>query len=122
MLKIIEVNVRPSLWFSVSQEAGRPVVEEAYRAMAGLPPLTQSAQENGVRWKYGLKDMYSAAFYWMKSGFILPAPALDAVGPARRTVSPVLSAADMGPSLAEARNFLQKATSRAFRRGSKDAA
>ena len=122
ILKIIEVNVRPSLWFSLSQEAGRPVVEEAYRAMAGLPPLTQAPQKNGVRWRYGLKDMYSAAFYKAKSDFILPAPALDAVGPARRIVSPVFSASDIGPSLAEARNFLQKATSRAFRRGSKDAA
>ena len=51
-LYIIEINVRPSLWFSVSEAAGRPVVLDAYRDLAGLPPLPDIPQIDAVRWRY----------------------------------------------------------------------
>ena len=111
-LFIIEVNVRPSLWFSISEAAGRPVVLEAYRAMAGLPALEEHAQQRGVRWHYGLKDIISRLFYRRNPGFILPAPDIEAAGPANRTTRAVFARDDWKPALAEIVFLLQKALTR----------
>lgn len=120
-LKIIEVNVRPSLWFSLSEAASRPVVAQAYRAMADLPALGEDAQQNGVRWRYALKDTASAAFYRKARDFVLPAPDLNAVGAASSTVFPVFAVSDPRPAIAEGINFLQKATRRVLSRGKRKA-
>lgn len=109
-LAIIEINVRPSLWFSVSEAAGKPVVLSAYRELAGLPDdLTESQQEQGVRWRYSLKDAWSASFYRRNPSFLLPPPSIEAVGPALRTIGAVFTADDPAPILAEAVNFARKA-------------
>lgn len=119
-LKIIEINVRPSLWFSISEDAGRPVVLDSYRALAGLGELPQHPQTDGIRWRYAAKDLASAAFYRARPGFVLPAPDTSAVGPAIKTVYPVFDVADPRPSLADTANFLQKAVGRFVSRGSKE--
>jgi predicted ATP-grasp superfamily ATP-dependent carboligase len=111
-LKIIEINVRPSLWFSVTDPAGRPTVLSAYRDLAGLSPLPQQAQVDGVRWRYALKDLYSRLFYIFKSGFVLPAPDIRAAGPAQRRTWAVFAWDDPVPALAELRNFAEKALNR----------
>lgn len=111
-LKIIEVNVRPSLWFSVSEASGRPVVREAYRDLAGLPALPDAGQENGVRWRYAIKDMISTLFYWRNRHFILPPPDIEAVGPEKRSTRAVFAADDWKPAVAEVWFLLQKAASR----------
>lgn len=108
-LKIIEINVRPSLWFSISESANRPVVYAAYRALAGLAPVAEEPQIQGVRWRYLLKDLYSAVFYLRRKDFVLPAPEVDAVGAASNRTSPVMDLSDAKPVLAESWNFLQKA-------------
>ena len=115
-LSIIEVNVRPSLWFSVSEDAGRPVVLEAYRDLAGLPPLPDVAQEHGVRWRYMIKDFASAAFYRRKRDFILPPPDTGAAGPGARTTYAVFAEDDGKPAFAEIYFLLQKAITRLTRR------
>ncbi len=119
-LKIIEINARPSLWFSLSEAAGRPVVLSAYCDLAGLPIPAERAQENGVRWRYGSKDLVSALGYRLVDKGILPAPDIASVGSATRTVSPVFSIQDPMPSLAEGMNFVQKAVKRLFRNRAKD--
>jgi predicted ATP-grasp superfamily ATP-dependent carboligase len=111
-LKIIEINVRPSLWFSVTDPAGRPVVVSAYRDLAGLSPLTERGQAQGVRWRYALKDLYSRLFYLSKPGFILPRPDIRTAGPARRRTFAVFAWDDPMPALAELRNFATKAMDR----------
>lgn len=111
-LKIIEVNTRPSLWFSVTEEAERPVVLAAYRDMAGLPPETEVPQKHGVRWRYGPKDLYSSLFYRLNPGFILPRPMVGAVGRASARTHAVFAWDDPKPALAELVNFLRKAISR----------
>ncbi|MGH1355080.1 MAG: hypothetical protein ACRBBS_08385 [Thalassovita sp.] len=115
-LKIIEINVRPSLWFSITDPAGRPVVLSAYRDLAGLPPLPAQDQRQGIRWRYTLKDVYSSLFYLLKRGFILPGPDTRAVGPARRRTFAVFAWDDPMPALAELRNFASKAWDRLQRR------
>ena len=111
-LKIIEVNVRPSLWFSISEASGRPVVLEAYRDLAGLPPLPDNDQTHGVRWRYAIKDMISTLFYWRNRHFILPPPDIEVVGPKKRTTRAVFAADDWKPAAAEVWFLLQKAASR----------
>lgn len=113
-LKIIEINVRPSLWFSVSQAAGRPVILSAYSELAGLPPLAETVQSNGVRWRYAVKDSASKLFYHSKRDFLLPPPDIEVAGAATRTVHAIFNRRDPKPVLAETRNFLQKAADRLF--------
>lgn len=115
-LKIIEINVRPSLWFSLSEASGKPVVLAAYRDLAGLPPLVEQPQTQGVRWKYGPKDLYSRLFYWRKPDFILPAPDTSATGPASASVRAVFAWDDPLPAFAELRTFAAKAMQRLSRR------
>jgi len=111
-LKIIEINTRPSLWFSVTDPAGVPVVIQAYRALAGLSPLPDADQINGVRWKYGPKDLYSSLFYRLKSDFILPTPQIEAAGPAHIRTHAVFAWDDPKPALTELGNFARKAVRR----------
>ena len=117
-LKMIEINTRPSLWFSVTDPAGVPVVVQAYRALAGLDPLPDAPQMNGVRWKYGPKDLYSSLFYRLKSDFVLPAPQIEAAGTARAHTYAVFAWDDPKPALTELGNFARKAMRRLF--GGKD--
>lgn len=114
---IIEINVRPSLWFAVSQAANRPVVLSAYRELAGLPDdLLDTPQADGVRWRYALKDAWSARFYRRNPDFLLPPPQTEVVGPALRTIGAVYSADDPIPVLAEVVNLARKAVVRAVTR------
>src|SRR5690606_18413526 len=83
-LKMIEINVRPSLWFSLTSAAGKRPVLAAYHDLAGSShPLAEGQQENGVRWRYFLKDAWSSLFYLLNRGFLLPPPDVLAVGTAR---------------------------------------
>ncbi len=116
-LQIIEINVRPSLWFSISETSGRHVVLDAYRDLAGLPPLPDQPQRKGIRWRYSLKDLYSKLFYMWEGDFLLPAPDIEASGGARRTTNAVLARDDWKPALAEVGFLLQKAFSRLTSRG-----
>jgi len=111
-LHIIEVNVRPSLWFSISEASGRPVVLDAYRDLAGLAPLPDIAQRNGVRWRYALKDIYSMLFYRRNRDFILPPAEIEASGAKHSTTSAVFARDDWKPALAEIGFLLRKAVTR----------
>jgi predicted ATP-grasp superfamily ATP-dependent carboligase len=113
-LKIIEINVRPALWFSVSQASGRPVVLSAYRELAGEDPIPEAPQVNGVRWRYGLKDLWSSWFYSRNPGFVLPPPNIEAVGPAIKSETPVASLNDPMPMVAEVAGFVEKGVRRAL--------
>jgi len=111
-LKAIEVNARPSLWFSASTAAGRRVTLAAYRDLAGEPPLPETPQRDGVRWRYILKDLYAQAFYLRRRDFILPPPVLSDGGPVTGRVWPVLDFADLRPSFDELLNYGGKFTRR----------
>lgn len=112
-LAIIEINVRPSLWFSLSEAAGRPVVLSAYRELAGLPDdRAEIPQQDGVRWRYAAKDVWSSRFYRRTTGFVLPAPDIETVGPASRRTGAVYSVDDPAPLLADIANFALKALAR----------
>ena len=62
--KLIEVNPRPTLWFSLTRASGCDVVFEAYRDLAGAPgPRAVGTQRDGVRWQFFLRDLLSLAHY-----------------------------------------------------------
>ncbi|MGI9431700.1 MAG: hypothetical protein ACR2PQ_05785 [Myxococcota bacterium] len=62
--KLIEVNPRPTLWFSIARAAGCDVVFEAYRDLVGRPGARAvGTQQPGVRWQYFLRDLLTLATY-----------------------------------------------------------
>lgn len=115
LLKIIEINVRPSLWFSITSAAGVHPVLAAYRALAGEAALPGQAQAQGVRWRYALKDAWSAAFYRLSRGFVLPAPDLQAVGAPRLRTHALWAADDPAPVATECLLFVVKFCRRIWR-------
>lgn len=114
-LKIIEMNPRPSLWFAVTTAAGKTITLAAWRDLTcrDLPP--EAPQIDEVEWRYRLKDLWSALFYWRNSNFVLPPPQLDGLPrPARRTLA-VGAWDDPMPTLEEVRVLGAKALRRAMR-------
>lgn len=112
-LYIIEVNVRPSLWFSLTEAAGRPVVRSLYEELSGQPTgLKAGGQVNGVRWRYWIKDLWSGLFYRRNRDYFLGAPDTGALGPPQRRVLAVFSIRDPLPGLAELLNFIVKLVGR----------
>ena len=108
--KIIEINVRPSLWFSISSSAAKHPVLAAYYKLAGIDRvLPELPQRNGVRWRYLLKDMWSAIFYAGAKNFILPSPDINASGGSKKRVYAVFAMDDPMPALGEVLNFFAKA-------------
>lgn len=115
-LKIIEINVRPSLWFSITTDAGKKPVLAAYYSLAGADCLTlDCAQKDFVRWRYSLKDMYSALFYQVRRSFILPRPNVRILGKHEYQVFAVFSWYDPKPAFTEILNFSVKLWRRILR-------
>ncbi|MHA7925079.1 MAG: carboxylate--amine ligase [Marinobacter sp.] len=107
--KIIEINVRPSLWFSISSAAAKQPVLAAYYKLAGLEVvLPELPQQNGVRWRYLLKDLWSSWFYRANNDFILPPPDINILGDSKKRISAVFSMDDPKPALSELNNFAAK--------------
>ena len=110
---MIEINVRPSLWFSISSFSGKRPVFQAYCSLANLDiELPENDQAQGVRWRYYLKDFWSAVFYKINKRFVLPEPVTNSVGPKLASVSAVFSFDDPKPALAEMLLFMAKASRR----------
>lgn len=114
VLKIIEINPRPTLWFQVSHDSGKRILQAAVHDLTGRAMPDDREQAPGVVWRYALKDWASARFYrGQRSGFPFPPPDVaDADKPAMRSW-PVFSADDPLPAVSEPLGFLRKAWSRA---------
>jgi D-aspartate ligase len=111
--KMIEINVRPSLWFSISSSSGKRPVFQAYCSLANLEiELPENDQAQGVRWRYLLKDFWSAVFYKVNKKYVLPEPLTNSVGPKSASVLAVFSFDDPKPALAEMLLFMAKALRR----------
>lgn len=109
VLKIIEINPRPTLWFHASHASGKRLVERAYCELAGIEGPSGKPQRDGVVWHYVLKDVASAIFYRFKGGnFIFNAPDLSAGGPRKRRSWPVFSCADPAPFFVELYVYVTK--------------
>ncbi len=111
-LKIIEVNPRPSLWFSVSTHAGVPLVETAVAEARGVPFTAPAKQKEGVLWRYTAKDLASCAFYALSKGFVLPAPSMAQKSPVTARADVTSAWDDPAPGLGELANFASKLAKR----------
>lgn len=112
-LKIIEINARPSLWFSASTAADKSVVLAAYHDLADTgETVDDTPQRQGVRWRYASKDLWSQIFYKRTPSFILPAPDIEAAGPAQAKTNAVYASDDPKPAFSELLLFARKAFDR----------
>jgi len=110
ILKIIEINARPSLWFSVSTAAGKFVTLCSYHDLAGTGvTLDETDQVNDVFWRFVGKDIYSSLYYRLHPDFILPPPDITCLSAARKRVCAVYMRDDPAPVLAELVNVTKKA-------------
>lgn len=111
-LKIIEVNPRPSLWFSVSTHAGVPLVETAVAEARGAPLPALAKQKDGVLWRYTAKDLASRMFYALNKDFVLPAPSMAQKTPVTARADVTGAWDDPAPGLGELANFASKLAKR----------
>ena len=111
-LKIIEINPRPSLWFSVSTKSGIRLVETALAESIGasLPP--RNYQKDGVLWRYTSKDLASSLFYLLNKHFVLPAPDVQRKAQTKFHADVTFVWDDPAPGVAEAIGFIYKALMR----------
>lgn len=108
-LKIIEINPRPTLWFQITHEAGKRVVEAALRDLCGGAMPTDKPQDPSVRWRYALKDAASARFYRHKGeSFLFPQPDVASAARLPRRSWPVFAVDDPWPALFEPLGYLRK--------------
>jgi predicted ATP-grasp superfamily ATP-dependent carboligase len=115
VLKIIEINPRPTLWFQLIHDSGCRVVEALVRDQAGLAPLPEHLQSEKHAWRYLFKDLASAFFYrFLAAGFVLPAPDTSGRRIATGSSWAVFSAADPMPVLFELTGYLKKFLRRLF--------
>ncbi|MBY5974850.1 hypothetical protein KUV28_21020 [Ferrimonas balearica] len=111
-LKIIEVNPRPSLWFSVATKAGVPLVETAIAEARGVPLPAAAPQKDGVLWRYTTKDLASRLFYPFNRGFVLPAPDMTRKAPVTGRADVTGAWDDPAPGLGDLIGFAGKLATR----------
>lgn len=112
-LKMIEVNPRPSLWFSISEASDKKICLAAYNDIACGRIIFDSPQLNGVCWRYWIKDFYSVLFYRFNKNFVLPAPETVVKIVSKKT-GPVFCPDDIRPLFTEWLISIKKLFSRAF--------
>ncbi|RIJ20459.1 hypothetical protein D1224_15175 [Henriciella barbarensis] len=115
-LSLIEINPRPSLWFSVSTYSNSKIVESYLNSDRDTETSSSARQLDGVRWRYWLKDVASRLFYATHRDFILGAPNSERSGPARAHTSAVFSITDPRPALSEIASYAAKGFNRISRR------
>jgi len=70
--KLIEVNPRPTLWYSLARAAGCDVVWDAYCDLTGQPnPVHIHCQNDRIRWQLLVRDLVSA-WHLLRSGDLSP--------------------------------------------------
>jgi len=112
--KLIEINPRPSLWFSASTSAGVYLIAEMIHDLFGLDSAPSCRQREGVTWKYTIKDIYSSLFYKFKSDFILPPPVMPSSTSWISRSEVVGTFGDPFPLLADVSLFIRKFIKRFF--------
>jgi predicted ATP-grasp superfamily ATP-dependent carboligase len=65
--KLIELNPRPTLWFSLPRAAGVDVVWDAHQDLCGRPAAPHiGVQRDGVRWQLLARDVLAAGHFWRR--------------------------------------------------------
>jgi predicted ATP-grasp superfamily ATP-dependent carboligase len=109
VLKIIEINPRPTLWFQISHDSCKQIVAALIADLLHGEVLDEHPQDTDVLWRYALKDIFSALVYLRDSrGFVLPRPDVRPGAPVRRRSWPVFASNDLRPALYEPFGYLRK--------------
>jgi D-aspartate ligase len=108
-LKIIEINPRPTLWFALSHAAGKRIAAAWARDLRGESAPEETAQRDGVLWRYLAKDLAARQFYQRHAlEFVLPAPQTAAADAAAERCWAVYDRRDPLPALLEPLLYLRK--------------
>ena len=109
VLKIIEINPRPTLWFQIAHDSGKRIVEALIADLTRGEQPDDEQQDPQVRWRYALKDAFSALLYIRKgNSFVLPRPKTSSMNGAWRRSWPVFAWDDIRPALYEPLGYLKK--------------
>jgi predicted ATP-grasp superfamily ATP-dependent carboligase len=94
--KLIELNPRPTLWYSLARAAGVDVIWDAYCDLLGRPnPPHVNCQDDRVRWQLLVRDVVSA-WHFFREGELSPREFLRTVVDPRRKDEAMLSWRDPG--------------------------
>jgi len=63
VFKMMEINIRPTLWFSVTMASGVDIIYTAYKDLAELPTEGKLRQEKYAKWIYFARDFVSSIYY-----------------------------------------------------------
>lgn len=108
-LKLIEINPRPTLWFALSHAAGKRIATAWARDLRAEPAPPDTAQRDGVLWRYLAKDLAAQQFYRRNAmDFVLPAPQTAAAETAADRCWAVYDRRDPLPALMEPLLYLRK--------------
>ncbi len=115
-LKLIEMNPRPSLWFSSATGCGEYLVHRQLEDFGLIETSKRSGpgRVDRVLWRYGFKDWYSAIFYKFKRVTGLPNPD-STVGRGYRKTWAIWDRRDKAPFFAELMQYARKAIQRVLR-------
>jgi D-aspartate ligase len=106
--KLIELNPRPTLWYSLARAAGVDVVWDAYCDLVGRPnPVHIHCQDDRVRWQLLVRDVLSG-WHFLRAGELSFREFLRTVVDPRRKDYAVLSLRDPGTLLGYPLNTLWK--------------
>lgn len=61
--KMMEINQRPVLWFSLVEASGVPLIYAAYRDLIGEPLSGTERQKDEIKWIYTVRDLASSISY-----------------------------------------------------------
>lgn len=117
-LLLIEINPRPSLWFAISSACQQKLSLAFYCEATGQALPSNQPQAPKIFWRYGIKDHYSALFYWLNPAFILNKPNI----PSRlntKTVAAVFAKDDLKPMFGELINLIKKLSQRLLNKAKK---
>jgi predicted ATP-grasp superfamily ATP-dependent carboligase len=106
--KLIELNPRPTLWYSLTRAAGVDVIWDAYCDLTGRPnPVHIHCQDDRVRWQLLVRDVVSG-LHFLRRGELPFREFLRTVVDPRRKDEAMLSWRDPGTLLGLPMNTLWK--------------
>lgn len=109
VLKVIEINPRPTLWFQITHDAGKRIVESQVAELLGRESPMDVPQRQDVLWRYGFKDAASAMFYRRNgNSYIFPPPDISSSAQATRKSWPVYDPQDPLPPIMEPLHYVRK--------------
>ena len=116
--KLIEVNPRPTLWFSLTRAAGVDVIWDNYCDLLGHPnPIHINCQNDEIRWQLLVRDIVSGIHFYRNGELSLREFFRTVVSPRRKDYA-VLSARDMGMLWGYPINSFSKYTEKILGKGS----